>query len=300
MKNLLRVAALTAALFSSLPAFAASLFWIGGTGTLDMATDSAHWSATTGGATCSCEPASGDDITFDASSGGGIVTVNANFTVNSLTAGAFTGTLDFSANNNSPTFVSTVSTGVNFSGSGTRTINLGSGTWTLSGAGATWLNSAVTNETLSAASSTISFTGSGSNPRVFTGGLNKIYGTVSFGADAAKSSNISSTGTIATLNITGPNYIQITAGATVTITNAPNLAGTSGNEIFISSATVNSAAILHLSAAGTAAWAAFRDITVNTNTLTATNSFDLGGNSGTLTITAPSGGGGGGGKCVGC
>src|SRR6185437_4318435 len=80
---------------------AASRFWVGGTGTWDNATTT-HWSASTGGAGGASVPAATDTVTFDGSSGGGTVTVNATIngtnTLVSITAGAFTGALDLNAN----------------------------------------------------------------------------------------------------------------------------------------------------------------------------------------------------------
>lgn len=60
-----------------------SCFWIGGTGSFSQ---TAHWSASTGGATCSCTPAATDSVTFDASSGAGTATQdNATFTSGAVT-----------------------------------------------------------------------------------------------------------------------------------------------------------------------------------------------------------------------
>jgi hypothetical protein len=99
-------------------------YWVGGTGTWDVS-DTTHWASASNGAGGQSVPTSVDAVTFDASSGGGIVTINGNHTVLSFDCGGFTGTIDWSINNNNFT-----SLGVNqFSGSGTRTIKLGSGTF---------------------------------------------------------------------------------------------------------------------------------------------------------------------------
>lgn len=107
----------------------ASRFWVGGTATWDAVTTT-NWAATSGGAGGQTVPGAADTVTFDASSGGGTVTVGAayNPSITSITMGAFTGTLDFSVNNNSPTM-----TIFNCNGSGVRTLKDGTGTWNITG-----------------------------------------------------------------------------------------------------------------------------------------------------------------------
>jgi len=135
----------------------ASRFWVGGTGAWD-ASDTTHWASSSGGAGGQTVPGASDTVTFDGSSGGGTVTVNTNFSVVSVTMGAFTGTLDFATNNNSPTMGSFSTTG-----SGTRTLNMGSGIWTLTGNAATILNMDITtNFTLNSGTCVINATYSGS------------------------------------------------------------------------------------------------------------------------------------------
>src|SRR5687767_4143911 len=97
----------------------ANRFWVGGTGTWNN-TNTTNWSATSNGAGGASIPGTGDTATFDASSGGGTVTVDSpnaanSVTVQSITCGAFTGTLDFSANNNNVT-LSSNSTGLSLTG----------------------------------------------------------------------------------------------------------------------------------------------------------------------------------------
>lgn len=129
----------------------ASRFWVGGTGTWNNATTT-HWSATTGGAGGASVPGSIDTANFDANSGGGTVTPNYNMSLANLNIGAFTGTLDFSANNPSPT----ISGSFNISGTGVRTLNLGSGTYTIS---TSFVAGTTTNLTFSAGSSTLLLNG---------------------------------------------------------------------------------------------------------------------------------------------
>lgn len=144
----------------------ANRFWVGGTGTWDAA-DTTHWAATSGGAGGVSVPGSSDAVNFDGSSGGGIVTTNTNPVISSLVTGSFTGTLDFSANNN------TLTTG-SFTSNGTavRTINRGSGTWYLTGFNTgIWSTSTATNLTLTGTGDIVcNYTGS-TGTRFFSIGL---------------------------------------------------------------------------------------------------------------------------------
>lgn len=133
----------------------ANRYWVGGTGTWD-ASDTTHWSATSGGASGASVPGSGDTVTFDGSSGGGTVTVGYDPTVTSITMGAFTGTLDM--NTRSPTMQTFSNTGT-----GTRTLIQGSGTWTITGNATTVFNQTdVTNLTFTKGTNPFLFTYSGS------------------------------------------------------------------------------------------------------------------------------------------
>ena len=145
----------------------ASRFWVGGTGTWDNSTTT-NWAATSGGAGGQSVPVAADTVTIDASSGAGTITPNYDMTVTSITCGAMGMTLDFSANNNSPTMATFSGTGT-----GTRTINMGSGTWTLTGNNTTiWTTSTTTNLTLNAGTSTIvcNYSGSTGTRTIVTGG----------------------------------------------------------------------------------------------------------------------------------
>lgn len=211
----------------------ASRFWVGGTGTWDVATTT-HWSTTSGGAGGASVPLSTDDVTFDAASGGGTVTPNYDFNVHSITMGAFTGTLDFSANNNSPTIDQFFA-----NGTGVRTLNLGSGTFIITSSVVTgWNISTTTNLTFNAGTSTIKFTQTGSGENDFLGGsltynnlwfargastgINKITGSNTF-------NNLKDTGTVA-------HQFQFTAGTTTTVASW-NIMGNAGNLITITSDT---------------------------------------------------------------
>jgi hypothetical protein len=286
---------------------AAARFWVGGTGTWDNAATT-HWSATSGGAAGQSAPVSTDDVTFDGASGGGTITVNATLAINSLTMGAFTGTLDFSANNNSITF-SAAGAGVSLTGAGTRTLNMGSGTWTIStngNNGPGWDATTTTGLTFNKNTSTILWNGAAGDQKSFiTGGLS--YNIVTF---APSSVNVPivilGSATIATMNITAPCWLKINAAVTLTITNAFAWTGTSSNIITIttndnhgSQATISAGT----GTTNTSTWTYLNNIAftqVGGSTWASTNSFNGANNSGTgFTITAPSGGGGGGGRIIG-
>lgn len=266
----------------------ASRFWVGGTGTWDAA-DTTHWAATSGGAGGQSVPGSADTATLDGSSGGGTVTVNTTVTVQSVTCGAFTGTLDFSANNNN------VNLSVSFNGSGTatRTINLGNGTWTLSGASGTpWFMQTVTNLTFNANSSTIVYSGVPTALVNFAGG-GLTYSTLTFNANTNRSGMLfAQSNTIGTLNVSAPNVILFSNGTTTTITNGFTLSGTSANPIALLSGSTSAIATLSLGGTCTIAYGAVRAITKSgAGSLTVTNGFDLGLNT-SVTVTGPSSGSG--------
>lgn len=281
------------------PASALNRFWVGGTGTWDAATTT-HWSATSNGAGGASVPTSSDIVTFDNLSGGGVVTVNTNFSVSQLIIGTHTGTLDLSVNNNSVTI------GIfNGSGTGVRTLNMGNGTWTITGTGVTpWDMSTTTNLTFNANSSILSFTGAavGSTSNFIGGGL--TYNTVRLGQRSGQLPWQLHVSTIATLQLTGPQTrVFITAGETVTISSAAGLtsaSGTASGPISIGS-TSNTATAGISVASGTIAlsWVALNGIAFSGGaTFTAPNSFDFGSNTG-ITITAPAALGSGGGTLIG-
>lgn len=270
----------------------ANRFWVGGTGTWDAA-DTTHWASSSGGAGGQSVPGSSDTVTLDASSGGGTVTVNATITVQSITCGAFTGTLDFSANDNNVT----LSTSFVGSGTGTRTINLGDGTWTLTGTGNVWNMTTTTDLTFSAGGSTIIINNTSTSAKVFIGGA-LTYNVLSIAAGGAIGSlgsvQINNGNTFASLLIARPNYVAFASAVTQTITNAFTFTGASGSLISLLGATESSSATISIaSGAATLTYGTLRDLTfAGGATFTATNSFDLGRNSG-ISITAPASGGGG-------
>jgi len=150
----------------------------GGSVTWD-ASNTAIWSASSGGATGASVPVDGDTVTMDGSSGGGTVTLGYDPTVTSITMGAFTGTF------NASTFSPTMDT-FNCSGTGVRTLSMGSGTWTLRGNNATiWNVATTTNLTLNVGTSIVNCTYAGSTgTRTITTGGTAALGLNTFKVSA--------------------------------------------------------------------------------------------------------------------
>lgn len=262
----------------------ATRFWVGGAGTWDSSTTT-HWAATTGGTGGQSVPGSSDTVTFDGSSGGGTVTVNTTVTVQSITCGAFTGTLDFSANNNNVTL--SAAAGMNLSGSGTRSIKLGNGTWNLTATGnaTVWTATTTTGLTFAANSSTIEISGTGrSNARTFIGG-GLTYNNLQVDANVA--CVINSANTFNNISVAGGAMLDIPLATTQTATSL-SFNGSAGSPAYITSSSVITAATISV-ASGTQnfSWSAVASVTFSGGgTFNAYNSFDLGNNSG-VTITPP-------------
>lgn len=263
----------------------ASRFWVGGTGGWTPS-NTTNWAATSGGAGGQSVPGSADTVTFDGNSGGGTVTLNFGgpITIQSLTTGAFTGTLDNSVNNNNITM--TASGGYSGGGTGTRTIKLGSAIYTLSATNGSWAVGTTTGLTFNAGTSTIAFTGA-SGTMTFTGG-GLTYATLSLGVTSgAGRYQINSSNTIGNVAITAPCFVEFSSATTQTISNAVNWAGSSGNQIGIVSTSNLTQATLNFAASSMMSWCSFRAIAA-TGSPTALSSADLGNNSG-ITISGPSG-----------
>lgn len=263
----------------------ANRFWVGGNGTWDL-TNNGHWATTSGGTGNQNAPTSADAVTFDGNSGAGaVITVNADVVAASValgvTGGNFTGTLDFSANNNSPTFGTFA-----FSGSGTRTLNLGNGAWSLTAAtnSTVWNTVTTTGLTFNANSSTITI----SNPttttlRVFTGGglsfnnvefngLNQITGNNSF------------------VSLTLFSGCQLTFPTGTTIISSILVCDSISNSVFnlMSNGQANTVTTISLTGGGAVDMTrtVFSGITFSGATVTAENSINVGHTSG-ITITPP-------------
>lgn len=264
------------------------------------------WSTSTGGATGASVPGSSDAVILDAATCvGGVtctITVNTTVAVQSITMGACTASttgciLDFSTNNNNVT-LSGIG-GFSGTGTGTRTLNMGNGTWSVteaSGGNTLWNLAVVTNLTFNANSSTILFTNTGTAVPAFVSGVGLTYNTISLGANTSRGGvffSLAASTTFTTLNVSAPNNIAFTSSVTITITNALNLVGTASNPIRFGSVTFgNQTTISTASGAATFDYVGIDSIAFTGGaTFTATNSFNLGKNTG-ITITGPSTSGG--------
>jgi hypothetical protein len=300
MRKLLTFLIALAAIAVAHNADAATCFWVGGTGTWSTA-NAASWASSSGGTASTCAATGGipkqssDTATFDASSGGGTVTVDTTINGASLTGitmGAFTGTLDFSANNPSIT----LSGAFSITGSGVRTLNLGTGTFSLSGGSSTFDAGTATNLTASFAGATIAFT-SASNVanRIFNGG-GKTYGTVTFASpttwNGSAQVTLSGANTIANLTLGAGIVATLSSSTNLTITNSFTWTGTASAPIVLIGAFNANGAAITSANNGTINFGVLAGITFSGGgTFTANNSF--GYNSSGITINAPSGGGGG-------
>jgi hypothetical protein len=265
------------------------------------ATNIGNWGTSSGTGSGAAIPGTSDAVTFDGSSGGGIVTVAANIggtnTITGFTWGQWTGTLDFDTNN---VPITVTGTGC-FTGSGTgaRKILMTGATWTCTATtAAASLVTMTTTTNLDAGSdfaATWVLTGSNAFLRGFLGGSQATWGTLQVDANAgAGCVGITGANTFAAISFTGPGCLSFPATTTTTITGGASWTTASGIPIILSNQP-GSLATLHLTAAGTAGSNAhpfaFRDITTNTSTMTAVG-YDTGDNAGTITITAPTTGSG--------
>lgn len=209
-----------------------------------------------------------------------IVSVSASLT---LTQGTW------AANTNNPahnigSFLST--------GSSTRTLNLGNGVWTLS---TTW-SATATGMTFNKNAGNLKFTGSSTAAVTiafaFSGG-GLVYNDVWFSGSKGLIS-LSGSNTFADWKIDGNAgvIVNITSGSTTTVSSL-SIAGASGGAIILQSSTLGTqATISDASGTNTLDWCAIRDLAFTGGaTFAATNSYDMGDNSG-ITITGPGGGAG--------
>ena len=184
---------------------AATKTWTGGTGTWDSTTGT-HWSGGTA-------PVNGDAIVFDGTSGGGTVTADSSISgmsFVSITAGAFTGTLDFSVNN--PSFTITGAPGASWTGIGARTINMGSGTWTFTGVGITLDISTATNCTSCVFSNAVLVVSANTaGQRTFNAG-SQTFGSLTISSNSTKAPFLlgGATPTFASITVGSGNAVSLT------------------------------------------------------------------------------------------
>jgi hypothetical protein len=265
------------------------------------ATSAANWASTTGGTGNVAAPISTNSETFDANSGGGTVTVNTNLTSAGITATAFTGTLDWSANNNTVTINGAF---LDASATSSPTVNGGTGLWTVNSNGGTPFT-APTGTNFNFGSTPITFGGTPTGNRQF------VSNGQSFGAVTLSSSGVSPTttqgaqvfeftgaaSTFASLTVNGPALFLFPFNLTTTITGAFTGVGTSAIPLGVENTNLGSLNLATVSiGSGTCAWCSISGLRITTGALSATNSVDLGGNSasgaGSISITVPDGGGG--------
>ena len=270
----------------------ANRFWVLEGGTWD-ASDTTHWATSSGaGVGGASVPGAGDVAIFDALSAplGGTCTVNTTVTVQQITMGLFTGTLDFATNDNNVT----LSVAFSNSGTGTRTLNMGDGTWTLTAAsGTVWNQSTITGLTFNSNASTLVIAASStpSAERAIVLGASLTYNAVTISDPSISSTTervavnfTSASNTITTFSITNAYWLKL---PTITITNGFNYSGSLGNAILIHSSDANNQLTLSVGGAVTLGWAAIQNVIKSgAGSITATNSFDLGGNTG-VTIALP-------------
>ncbi len=201
-----------------------------------------------------------------------------------LTAGTFNG------NSQNVTIGTLTATG-----SAVREIQIGSGAWLVNGISTTIFDVSGTNMTMAAYTGSITFSTAPTNVRTANLGTSKTFhniGVVNTGSNSQAMDFTATTGTtITTLAPTAPVVIRFTAAIPYNITNMP-LTGTAYNNMIALLAGNGVTPTLALAGAVSADWCAIGGITFSGSTLTATNSIDLEGNSGTVSISGPSGGGG--------
>ena len=142
----------------------ATRYWVGGTGDWD-ASDTTHWSDSSGGAGGQSVPGSSDSVIFDSSSGGGTITLRNDITILTFT---FNDGI-FDAND-----FNIIMKNFSSAGADSRTLNMGNGTWTSNGTNmAPWNVSA--SLTLNPEDSTIKLINSVSGTNYTFVGGGKIY-----------------------------------------------------------------------------------------------------------------------------
>lgn len=272
----------------------AARFWVGGSGDFS---DTAHWSATSGGAGGQSVPGTGDTVTVDGHASGlntGTLTIDQNVTVISFTWGAAIGTIDNSGNFN---FTVSQAAGNGFSGSGTgaRTWTGGSGTYTISGVAGVWTMTTVTNltnPTTAFASANLVFSGAATTaPNGFLGG-GLTYGNVTFNGTAGGGATVTGANTIAALTVLNPNVVEFVQNTTQTVTSIVANTGTISSPILFRSASMSQVAtISDTTGTNTMDGVSFQGMAFTGGaTFVGNNGVNFGRNTG-ITINAPSGGG---------
>ena len=203
--------------------------------------------------------------------------------------GAFTGTLDFSANNNNVT----LSVSLSGTGTGVRTLNMGNGTWTITGASSAVFDfGTVTNLTFNSNSSTVLLQATPTSQRFVNLGTSLIHNAIAIndGGNTRAPLDFANPATITTLTLTKANFLRLQTAVTFIVTNAFSGAGGDSTTQTSLESTSSGAATLSVGSACTLNWVAIRGITkAGAGSIIASNSFNLGNNTG-IVISSPSGG----------
>ena len=162
---------------------------------------------------------------------GGSVTMQDSFTSSSASFNLSAGTFD--ANNYNATFSSGTST-INITGTPVRTLALGSGMWTVAGNGTVWNASTPTNLTV-IGTGTVNLT-SASTKTFAGGGLS--YSGITLNQGGAGQLSMSGNNTFANITNTSGVATTINLAATTTTLSQFTAAGTAGNLLTISGATI--------------------------------------------------------------
>lgn len=238
----------------------ANRYWIGGSGTWN-GTNTANWSATSGGVGGASVPTAVDDVFLNLSSGGGTVTVNASRVAKSIDCTGYIGALDISSSANLTLSGSaTFSSGMTFTTTGISPAIIFNATATLTSAGKTLCGITVsgagitvtladaltvssictttlTAGTLALANFTLStgiFSSSGSSTRAISFGSGNIAltstsaGTTVLSMATATGFTWTGTGGF-TRNMAATATINFGATAGGTVSNAPNLTVNAGS-----------------------------------------------------------------------
>lgn len=282
--------------------YAATCYWVGGTGNFDNI-NTTSWSSSSGGSTGTCAASGGipknsaDTAVFDGSSGGGTVTVcgasSANcpsasnsLNITNITMGNFGGTLTFATNNPNVT-LSVFSNG----GSGTRTLSMGSGTWTITGTnGVVWEISAGT-PTLNHNSGTLQFTPSSDSYRYAYFGALTYNNIVVNPSTSGRSFVVLTAFTTANLTITGQQTFEINSSQTITITNTLSWTGLSSTiKALLKSSNISGGSTINVSNSTTLSWLAVQGLTKSgAGSITCSPCWNAGNNS-NITFALPLGG----------
>ena len=227
-------------------------YWVGGTGSWNQI---ANWAVTSGTSGGYSVPTTTDAVFFDGSSGGGTATVDAAYSVASLTCTGYTGILAFGTNMVTVGGNATMTTSGSYTGStggltmgasgtlvppaaGTLpSLTVSAGTTTLSTNNLSLSNHlTISGGTLGANGLNLSVAGNWANAGTFTHGGN----TVTLNGAAASTQVLSGSSTFNNLiaTCTTARTLNFTAGTTQTVGGALTLTGATGQRLSLRS-TVN-------------------------------------------------------------